>query len=157
MFHVIEPDLGLRNLLKSVLESKGYVVSTFGAPDAYLDYFNSPKYTAPIAILSACLMPGKNCFELAEIVRKRLPDQKLLIISSTIPQNKQAELNTHAYYSLCKPFRMGALFSLVEAFCLCEKECSYCNDSRNEDQCQYGLQDICPYFKKSAGLTDQPD
>lgn len=148
MFHVIEPDLGLRNLLKLVLESRGYPVSAFRTPDAYIDYLHSADFITPVAILSACLMPGRNCFELAEIVREKVPDQKLLIISSSIPGSREDDLRRHAYYRLCKPFRMGSLFSLIEAFRLCEKECRYCNAAREENECRYGLQESCPYFRK---------
>lgn len=153
MFHVIEPDLGLRNLLKLVLESRGYMVSVFRTPDAYLDYFFSADFTVPAAILSACLMPGRNCFELAEIIRRELPEQKLLIISSAIPKSREDELSTNAYYRLCKPFRMEALFSLLEAFSLCEKECRHCNSARDKDECEYGLHDVCPYYNKPAGAS----
>lgn len=155
MFHIIEPDFGLRNLLKTALEARGFSAAVFSTPQAYLDYFHSPDFARPVAILSACLMPGFNCFELAEIVRRQLPDQKLAIISSSIPDSKQDELATHAFYRLRKPFRIEALFSLLEAFYQCRKECRNCNEHRSEAQCRYGLEQNCPYYLISADHLSQ--
>lgn len=157
MFHIIEPDLGLRNLLKTALEARGFSVAIFGTPEAYLDYFYSPDFARPVAILSACLMPGLNCFELAEIVRLHLPDQKLAIISSSIPDSKERELASHAFYRLCKPFRIEALFTLLEAFYQCRQECRRCDESRLEEHCRYGLEQSCPYYLESADRQSQSE
>lgn len=150
MFHIVEPDTGLRYLLKAALEKRGYSASVFASPNAYLEYFDSEQFTAPIAILSACLMPSMHCFELIEIVRQRLPRQKLLVISSVIPKDKEEELLGLFCYRLRKPFRLDDLFIMLEAFCRCERECRHCNSHRQEEQCRYGLQDHCPFFIAST-------
>ncbi len=148
MFHVIEPDLHVRDFIKAAIESIDYGVSLFATPDAYLDYFNSPDFTAPIAIISADLMPRKNCFELAKIVRHKIPNQKILVLSGSIPKGRNSELIKHSCHKLYKPFRLEALFSLLEALCLCEKECRQCNPARVEDECKYGLKDSCPHYNE---------
>ena len=155
LFHIVEPDSGLRNLLRTAIEARGFSVATFSTPEAYLDYFYSPDFSKPVAILSACLMPGLNCFDLAKIVRGHLPEQKLAIISSSIPDSKENDLATYAFYRLRKPFRIEALFSLLEAFYQCSRECRRCNELRAEAQCRYGLEQSCPYYFESAHCQSQ--
>lgn len=150
MFHIVEPDSGLRQLLKTALEKRGYSASAFATPDAYLEYFDSEQFSAPIAILSACLMPGMHCFELIEIIRQRLPQQRLLVISNVIPKHKEEELLGHFCFRLPKPFRMDELFTLLEAFGHCQRECRHCNSQRQEEQCRYNLQESCPFYIASA-------
>lgn len=146
MFHLVEPDGNIRELMKAALELKGYQFSLFATPDAYLDYFNSREFAAPAVIITACLMPGKNCFELASMIRQKLPDQKLLVLSGSIARENSECLARYSCYWLGKPFRMESLFSLLEALSSCGMDCRYCNPARKENECKYGLQDHCPHY-----------
>ncbi len=152
MFHVVDDLPGLRELFKELIECAGYESMQFDSTESYLEYFNSPEYVAPVAILTDYLMTGKTGFELVKQVRKKLPLQKMVIVSGIAGYELTATIESYLCYSLAKPYHMEELFSLLETLVKCEEK-HQAKSEYLQPRCEFGLEHACPFYPGSSATA----
>jgi len=144
MFHVVDDVPELREILGLLIESEGYKSMQFDSAESYMEYFNSPEYIAPIAILTDYMMPGKTGLQLIKVVRAKLPHQKAVIVSGTPCEVLGSTVDKYLCYSLDKPYKPEKLFALLEALINCDKHC-LTDAAGFRKKCEYGLEHECPF------------
>jgi DNA-binding NtrC family response regulator len=145
MFHVVDDLPEMRWMLKELIEDAGYACLQFDSAESYLEYFNSPEYVAPVAILSDYSMPGKTGLELIKQVRGKLPLQKAVIISGLLDSELHAVIESHLCHSLAKPYRMEKMISLLGVLLKCEEKYQL-NSEPLPARCEFSLTHDCPHY-----------
>jgi len=149
VFHVIDDLPELRGVLKDLIECAGYSCMQFDSAESYLEYFYSPEFVAPVAILSDYQMPGKTGLELIKEVRGKLPLQKAVIISGTYAPESHASIKSHLCHCIAKPYRIKEMFSLLQRLLDCEKK--YQSESAPlHARCEFDQKHMCPHCSGSA-------
>ena len=120
MFHVIDDDECLRELVVELLESSGYVANSYSSPHEYVDYLKSDNYLFPTATFTDIQMPGMSGYELIDIIREKFPEQKIVVMSG-YHEGDAAMRNTSCHF-LPKPFIPQQLFAIADALIRCNKE-----------------------------------
>jgi len=119
MFHIIDDEPYIRDILNAMISRAGHLTQDFCSGNDYLTFMNSPDYRQPTAVLTDYMMPGINGYELIQQIRKQYPTQKVILISGTpeFLENKQSVL----CHTLQKPFKMEALNALIVALIDCQE------------------------------------
>ncbi|MDX8397262.1 MAG: response regulator [Mariprofundaceae bacterium] len=147
MFHIIDDEEFLRELLSGILEDEGYPSICFESGLHYLDYLHSSEFEKPVAILSDVTMPGINGYDLALEVRQHYPQIKIILITGNSDEAHHQRAAKHLCYSLDKPFQPQKLLSLLNIL----KQCNHAarDDGQNPytEHCQFGLDHHCPFHE----------
>jgi len=140
IFHIIDDEPEIREVLKTMATALGYDVRIFNSADSYVRFISSSEYRAPTAILTDNIMPETTGYELISTIRNINPLQKIAMISGTPDSTHQD--SSELCYLLGKPFRMDDLKKLLEALEGCHTEIS---DGQYAETCKFGLQHHCPF------------
>ena len=138
-FHIIDDEANILTILTNMIDCFGYESVSFTSADAYIEYMNAPSYKKPVAILTDNIMPGTMGYELVDIVRSSMADQRIVIISGT-PDGKTTD-SVEICFSLNKPFKMDALKMLLDSLEKCNNEPMPCIYTA---MCKFGLHHCCP-------------
>ena len=139
-FHIIDDEPDIRRILTAILARSGCESLSFDSALAYVNYMKTADYKPPVAILSDYLMPGMDGYELVRHVRKRLPTQKIVIISGT--PNDDFDESKQLCFTLQKPFQMRALQDLIQALVACHH--TQCPANTSHTLCIFGIEHDCP-------------
>ncbi|ATX82383.1 two-component system, NtrC family, response regulator PilR/two-component system, response regulator YesN/two-component system, NtrC family, C4-dicarboxylate transport response regulator DctD [Mariprofundus ferrinatatus] len=118
MFHVVDDNEHVRELIVELLDVAGYGGKAFSCPFEYLDYVNSDSYISPVAIITDVRMPRMNGYELIEEVREKFPNQKFVVISGY--EGKDGAVRTDPCHFLSKPFNPEQLIAVADAIVRCD-------------------------------------
>ncbi len=145
MFHVIDDEEHLRELLKVLISRAGYDALYFESGDQYLEYFNSPEFQKPIAVLTDVIMPGINGYDLTLEIRKALPHQKIVLITATPDSEHHQRATNQLCYTLHKPYPIIRFTSLLNALTACERAIASGAHSEFPNHCTHGVDHNCPF------------
>jgi len=145
-FHIVEDEPELREVMRALVTVEGYKPASFKNAEAYLDYFTSPQYIEPVAIIMDNKTSGVNGIELARCIRKRAPFQRMVITTATLEDIETAK--SELCYELLKPFRYQRLKAMLRGLVLCTRK--YGDDSLclKSELCEFGLEHLCPFAVK---------
>lgn len=143
MFHLIEDESQLLELLQEIVESSGYKSKQFKSAEQYLEYSNSSEFAAPIAILSDYQMDELTGLDLIKEIRKRTPFQRAVIITGKPSPVLDKSIHDHLCHLLHKPYQIDKIFRLLETLDRCEHECQ--SNYEFQIDCSYGLAHKCPF------------
>jgi len=141
--HLIEDGPELREVMSALITSEGHRAICFESAEAYLDFFSSPKYIAPAAIITDNRLPGMNGADLVKCIRQRLPSQKIVITTATIPDIKP--VTAELCYELPKPFMYEELKALISDLAACTTTHDENNKYFEHAICEFGLEHLCPF------------
>ncbi len=151
MFHIIDDLPEMLDILKNLIEYANYDSMQFDSAESYLEYFNSPEFVAPVAIISNYRMPGKTGLELVKQVRGKLPLQKAVILSGMFDLELNSTIDSYLCYSLAKPYNMEKMLSLLKELVKCEKK--YQSKSGGYQAfCEFGIGHKCPFYPESSAI-----
>jgi len=102
MFHIVDDELMIRDVLTELISSLGHDVKGFSCPVEYLDYMKCSDYQRPIAILTDVRMPKMSGFEMIKEIREYYPKQKFVVISGY--SEERVALGKRACQYIAKPF-----------------------------------------------------
>jgi len=117
MFHIIDDEKVLAEMIAEILESIGFQVMAFSNPLTYLDYVNSASFTEPLAIFTDMKMPQMGGYRLIHEVRKRFPKQKFVVISGE--RGSEKPIGKAACHFITKPFQPQFLIDTARAIQQC--------------------------------------
>jgi len=120
MFHIIDDDELLRDLLTSMINSIGFPSLCFTSGEAYIEHLNSPDYQKPTAVLSDVMMAGMNGYALATMIRQAHPKLKIIIVTGNPDLNNEA--SKELCYTLNKPFQLRQLKAIIHGLDLCTQD-----------------------------------
>jgi len=142
-FHIIEDNRELREVMGALITVEGHKAVCFESAEAYLDFFSSPQYVAPAATITDNRLPGMNGTDLVKYIRQRLPSQKIVIATATIPDIKL--VTAELCYELPKPFMYQELKALVAGLVACTTTHDENMKCFEHGICEFGLEHLCPF------------
>ena len=80
-FHIIDDEITLCELAVELITSVGFEAISYTNPVEYLNYLNSDHYVVPDGVFTDVEMPEMNGYELISEIRKKYPEQKIVVIS----------------------------------------------------------------------------
>ncbi|MDQ6958932.1 MAG: response regulator [Mariprofundaceae bacterium] len=118
-FHIVDDEPVVREIMGSLVAVEGYKAASFNSAEAYLDFFTSPQYIKPIAIIIDSRISGMRELELVKTIRKRAPSQRFIITTTMLTNigTSKSEL----CYVLPKPFRYKQLKTMLRELVACVK------------------------------------
>jgi len=133
MFHIIDDQPYLCELLADIMETVGCEVKAFTSPQDYLNYVDSDLFIKPIATLTDVDMPVINGYEMMESILKTRPDMRFVVISGE--PGIRHEYKHLACMYLLKPFHPDIIETIVKKLKACalygpdkEIDCISCGD-----------------------------
>jgi len=134
MFHVVDDQPYLCELLTDILEMFGCEVESFTSALDYLEYVKSNGFIKPVATLTDVGMPIMNGYEMMESVLAIHPGMQFVVISGE-PAIRHEYKHLACMY-LLKPFRPTVIEEIVTKLKRCsisgpsaELGCKTCGDS----------------------------
>ena len=113
VIYVVDDEPMLLELTAIVLEPHGYKVECYGSPDAALRAYRAAD-SPPALMIIDYAMQNMTGLELAAACRKRIPQQKVLLISGTVSQDILQDAPVQPDHFLTKPYQAKQLISAVE-------------------------------------------
>ena len=110
---LVDDDNGCRDVVRQILERKGFAVLSAGCPDQAIKI--ATEASRIDLLISDVVMPGQNGFELYEQLQMQMPRLPVLFISGypIIPPCLEKEDTVVNF--LLKPFRAEKLLDMVHA------------------------------------------
>jgi len=119
MFHIIDDEEDIRTILHTIISRSGHRTHEFASGNDYLTFMNTPNYTSPTAILTDYMMPGMDGYALIQHIHKKIPLQKIVLISGT--PECQSSVRKDLCHILQKPFKINTLNTLISALVDCHE------------------------------------
>lgn len=111
---VLDDDAGILEVIKIILEEKGYLVKTLNNVDGVLSIIGIYK---PNLILIDLLMPETNGEEIIKLIKNNSPKKVIPIIILSACQNlEDLTQKCEADDFLCKPFELNELENIVDKY-----------------------------------------
>jgi len=150
MFHLIDDEEMLRDLLETVISDAGYGVRCFDFAEHYLQYLHSPEFEKPIAVLTDVKMPGMSGYDLAIEIRKTHPLLKIALITGYADNEHHQFAASQLCYTVAKPFQPQKLISLLDSLAACES--AHRSESKGEyfQRCEFGIEHNCPFYNSKG-------
>ncbi len=151
MFHIVEDEIEVSEVLSEMMEMLGYDALAFHCPQKYISYVNSHDYVKPIATFTDIRMPVMSGFEMIEKISSTHPDKKFVVMSGNAERYREFKELVCMY--LCKPFHAECLEKIIAALKNChlsatpsDEACSTagCHQQRHMDQW------FCPHIGKET-------
>jgi len=142
-FHIVEDEPELRRVMGALVTIEGYKAACFESAEAYLDFFSSPQYIIPVAVITDNRLPGMNGIDLVSCIRQHRPFQKMVITTATVTDIKIAE--KALCYVLPKPFIYEQWKLLIRGLVACTETYTASQRSFEHEICEFGLEHMCPF------------
>jgi two-component SAPR family response regulator len=120
MFHIVDDNAMVREILAELIRESGHHASPFNCPVKYLGLIKTPEYVSPVAIFSDVKMPQMNGYDFMYQVKLAKPQQKFVMITGT-PELEHVYKHLACMY-LHKPFRLESLKHIVTAMMQCHEK-----------------------------------
>jgi len=149
LIHIIEDDDAYRDVLMHMLDRTTYEVMCFEFGEQYLAYLNSPEFRKPTLVLSDIVLPGINGYELVHEIRRRLPLQKIVLMTGygLTPGKHGHAAIAELCHLLKKPFRAEQLIRIIDALSSCERALASGEKNEYSEHCEFGAGPDCPFYK----------
>ena len=117
MFHVIDDQKYIAEMIGRLMGSLGYESSVFTSPEAYLEYVESPDFKQPKGTITDIDMPNINGYEM--MMRASRLRSNLRFTVMTGEPYIEHEFKHKACMYLTKPFRLPRLRLMAERMSVC--------------------------------------
>jgi DNA-binding response OmpR family regulator len=114
LIYVVDDEPMLLELATVILESRGYRVETFRAPDTALRAFRTAA-SPPALIITDFAMHRMSGLDLVEACRQIRPGQKVILVSGTVVPDVLHGAAVLPDRFLLKPYHAQQLIDMVEA------------------------------------------
>jgi len=110
-FHIIDDQPFICLFISEVLSDLGHETEVFTSPERYLEYLESPHYSAPAALFSDITMPVMNGYQLLDRVLSQHPKSQFVIMSGSDEIESEYRKSCSAF--LRKPFNLSDIEDAV--------------------------------------------
>ncbi|ATX81268.1 Response regulator receiver domain-containing protein [Mariprofundus ferrinatatus] len=146
MFHIVDDQPYLGEILAEIIESFGYSARAFACPQAYVDHVQSEAFQMPLGTITDIDMPIMNGYEMMEKVHHFKPEMKFIV--ATGESAIRHEYQSKACMYLTKPYCPESIKKILNNLSKCVQfgaskdiGCAHCDD-RNS----FGLKSwSCPH------------
>lgn len=145
MFHIIDDEPILRELLEDIINDAGFSSLSFESGAEYLRFVHSSNFEKPTAILSDVSMPSMNGYDLVLEIRKIHPLQKVILITGAVNSEHIQRVEKHLCYTLAKPFHPEVIADLVASLAACEEAYKKNPTLNNFKDCKLAINQKCPF------------
>jgi len=152
MFHLIDDEEMLRDLLEAAISDAGYSVRCFDFGERYLQYLHSPEFEKPVAVLTDVKMPGMSGYDLAIEIRKTHPTLKIALITGYADNEHHQFAASQLCYTVGKPFQPQKLISLLDSLAACENAHKTGDKCEHFQRCEFGIEHDCPFYNLKGPL-----
>ncbi len=114
LIYVVDDEPMLLELASVILETLGYAVETFRAPEASLEAYRDAE-SPPALIITDYAMHTMNGLELAAACRRIRPQQKILLLSGSVGEEVLHGALARPDQFLAKPYQPKQLVRAVES------------------------------------------
>jgi len=156
MFHIIDDEPMLRELLDAIIDDAGFSSRSFESGEAYLRFLHSPDFEKPTAILSDVSMPGMTGYDLAFEIRKVYPLQKVVLITGNVNDEHVQQVDKYLCYTLAKPFDPETIIDLLISLNACEEAHKHNASLKYFQECKFAIHHNCP-FNQTPSNASQTD
>ena len=151
MFHLVESDIDVLDVMHNFVLHNGFQSLPFDSPISYLKYMESPEYSPPTAVITSYRLQYTSGYDFITAIREVIPNQKTVIISAFSVGDIAPEINQSVCFSLGKPFRIDQFSSLLKTLHRCESEKEAIDTSEFEGICGMGKNVYCHLHSCRAG------
>jgi two-component SAPR family response regulator len=137
MFHIVDDDLMVGEVLTELICEFGHDVFLFSNPVKYLELIKTPEYVSPVAIFSDVNMPQMNGYDFMHQVKLVNPQQKFVIVTGK-PHQEHVFKHLACMY-LCKPFAPDSLKTMAAVLMQCQDECCSQDDEHIDDRDRFNV------------------
>jgi DNA-binding NtrC family response regulator len=145
MFHIIDDEPILCELLEAIIDDAGFASRSFESGEDYLHFVHASDYESPTAILSDVSMPGMTGYDLVLEIRKIYPLQKIVLITGNVDDAHIQHVEKHLCYTLAKPFLPEKLIDLVTSLHTCEAAYKNNPSEKPFQDCKFSIDHSCPF------------
>lgn len=145
MFHIIDDEPILCELLEHIINDAGFSARSFESGEEYLRFVHSANFENPTAILSDVSMPGMNGYDLVVEIRKIYPFQKVVLVTGYVNSEHIQRVEKHLCYTLAKPFHPEVIVDLVASLAACEEAYKKDPTQKNFKDCKLAINQNCPF------------
>jgi len=117
MFHIIDDEDFVCDVITEIIEDHGYEAIAFGSPTDYISFVNSADFRTPIAVLTDVNMPAMNGYEMIDAVSKIRSGLKFVIM--TAEYAIRSVDTDKACMFLGKPFNPDNLLKMLDSLIQC--------------------------------------
>lgn len=111
---VVEDELGVLRLVEKILGEKGYNVFAASLPEEAVSLFEKHREEIDL-LLTDVAMPSMSGTQLADLLRDRKPDLKVLLMSGYLDaSSKNENIGRSGYNFIAKPFISSTLLEKVD-------------------------------------------
>jgi len=146
MFHYVDDEKTLRDLLEVIISEAGYDVRCFDFAEQYLQFLHSSEFEEPVAVLSDVKMPGMSGYEMAIEIHKAYPLLKIALVTGNADDEHEQFAASQLCYTVMKPFHPQKLISLLDALVACEHAHKSGNKGAYFQHCEFGIEHACPFY-----------
>ena len=136
MFHIVDDEDDIREILVELVRELGYQTQDFGCPLDYLEYAASDVFEQPHALLTDVQMPKMNGYEMLDKLSKIRPEVRTAVISGYAKYEGEAKVRSCAF--LVKPVDIDRLARLLESFV----QCALVGPKANSNDCAVQMDDL---------------
>jgi two-component system, cell cycle sensor histidine kinase and response regulator CckA len=111
---LVDDEPTVLGLCQRVLQLGGYSVLPMASPEAALRYLQDNRAASIDLALLDVMMPGMNGIELANQIKSRLPEIKIVLMSGFGPKEIARVVGDNPYRIVWKPFRADSLLRMIE-------------------------------------------
>lgn len=151
VFHIIDDNSFVRELVSDLIIDLGYKTKVFSCPKDYIDFVSSPDYEKPVGIFTDITMPLMNGYEMINIVSNLVSNLKFVVMTGE-PEIHSKYIAKSCMY-LGKPFSPESIEKVVEKLITCHNSEPSCKIgcSKHDDRKNFPLTDwTCPNRRKEC-------
>jgi len=152
MFHVIDDEFMLCELLEAIIDDTGFSSRSFESAEEYLRFVHTPDYEKPTAILSDVSMPGMTGYDLVVEIRKIYPLQKIILITGNVNDEYMQQIEKHLCYTIAKPFHPEEIIDLLTSLHACATAHKHKPSLKYFQDCKFAIDHNCPFNQTPSNV-----
>jgi len=117
MFHIVDDTNPICKIVTAMLKRLGYETISFGCPEDYISFVNSPGFKDPMAVFTDITMPAMTGYQMMNIISELKPDLRFIVMTAAPEIRSEHAIKACMY--LVKPITLKNLTKVVGSLSKC--------------------------------------